>query len=185
MPLNSPLITVPTARPRAAGSANSAAKGTICCAVDPPAPTSADATMSVVTLGASAAPISASTVAASCHTITARRLSRSPSGSRNRMPAAKPSCVAVGMAATACSLTPKLRAISPSIGWLYQTLAADAPAATAMASVIPGVSRAEAGSAESLCGESDRVAVCWLAMARTWGVPRRRAPGEQPCRKIR
>ena len=69
-PLSRPLITVPTTRPRAAGSARSAANGMICCAVAPPAPTSADATTSADRFGAIAPAAKAITVATSCQTIS-------------------------------------------------------------------------------------------------------------------
>src|ERR1700722_14396461 len=55
MPQRRPLITVPMVVPRRLGSANSAAKGTICCATLDVPPTSADATTSDQASGARAA----------------------------------------------------------------------------------------------------------------------------------
>ncbi|CAB5088865.1 hypothetical protein IST4116A_01362 [Burkholderia cenocepacia] len=88
MPSSRPLITVPTAWPRSAGGAISAANGTACCAMVARMPIARLATASTASDGAAAATISAIESPAICSRISPRRSKRSPSGASRNMPAA-------------------------------------------------------------------------------------------------
>jgi hypothetical protein len=88
MPSSSPLITVPTAWPRSAGGAISAANGTACCAIVASTPIARLAAASTASDGAAAATISAIDRPAICIRISPRRSKRSPSGASTNMPAA-------------------------------------------------------------------------------------------------
>ena len=88
MPMSSPLITVPTTRPRSVGGARCAAKGTSSCGTTVVMPTAKLAATIHARLGASAAPIKARLTSTVMVTMTRRRSWLSPRGTMSSMPAA-------------------------------------------------------------------------------------------------
>ncbi|KAH0440783.1 hypothetical protein KCU90_g2719, partial [Aureobasidium melanogenum] len=88
IPSNNPLITVPTAWPRADAGASSAANGTACCAIVASTPIARLAIISTDSVGAAAATTSAMHMPTICNRIRRRRSKRSPSGASKSIPAA-------------------------------------------------------------------------------------------------
>ena len=118
MPSSSPVITVPTMRPRCAAGASVAAAGTTSCATVAARPTARLAASSAPMPGARPLSSSASISAMDLMTMMRRRSNRSPNGASSKMPSAYPSCVSVGTSPTtrlsACMSGPS----TPSMGWL-------------------------------------------------------------------
>ncbi len=86
MPSSSPVMTVPTVRPRSAGAARVAAYGTTTWAATDASPVSAVPTSSSVPLGALAVTVRKTAVAAHSPTASFRRSTRSPSGTSSSSP---------------------------------------------------------------------------------------------------
>jgi hypothetical protein len=85
-PIISPLMTVPTARPRSLSAASVAVIGTMICATTVVVPTTASAAASTAMSGAAAAPIRPADATTSILVISRRRSSRSPSGTSKASP---------------------------------------------------------------------------------------------------
>ena len=88
MPMSSPLITVPTTRPRSEGAASCAAKGMSSCGTTVVTPMAKLAATITSRLGASPAATSATPTQPHSTRMTLRRSRLSPSGTRNSMPTA-------------------------------------------------------------------------------------------------
>lgn len=114
--MSSPLITVPTTRPRVASGASDAASGTTICATAELTPTAKIAATSARNVGATAATTSPAAVTAS-RTVTSRRRSRrSPSGTSRASATAYPSWDAVTSSAAVPVVIAKSPAIAASSG---------------------------------------------------------------------
>ncbi len=88
IPSNSPVITMPRARPRFSCETSDGAMGSATWVTEAKSPTSALAAMRKMMLGAKATLKSASDTAANMRIIRARRSTTSPSGTSRKMPIA-------------------------------------------------------------------------------------------------
>jgi hypothetical protein len=118
MPINRPLITIPTTLPRPAPGTRPAAYGTASCGVTEVNPTAKLESSIIGRFGAKGIMLRATEEKMVVPMIRCFRSTLSPIGSTNRSPAAYPSCVAVATQATAEDPILKLSAISFRIGWL-------------------------------------------------------------------
>ncbi len=117
IPVSTPLITVPTTRPRSWSAASVAANGTSSWVTADVTPTTIMAAASTLKTGAIATTARATEHTSSIRQASARRSSRSPSGTSRASPIAKPICDAVTSSPAAASLTPRLDEIASSSGW--------------------------------------------------------------------